>query len=164
MGTDRIDRTVNELSAIRDDLDTQPTEVVLRLLLLGRNLEQRIGETLAPLDLQVWEFDVLGALWRQGPPYRLACGDLARQALITCSGTTHRVSRLVDRGLVARTRDDADRRSVFVELTCQGCELVEAGVRRRTEDSAELIGHLAEDERQTLIALLRRLNLAAGGD
>lgn len=164
MSRDRVDQTIDELSTTRDDLDAQPVEVVLRILLLGRTLEERIGATLEPLGLQVWEFDVLAALRRQGPPYRLACGELARRVVITCSGITHRASRLAERGLVARTRDDSDRRTVLVTLTEAGRELVDTAIGRRLGDSAELLGALDGDERVTLIALLRRLNEAAGGD
>jgi DNA-binding MarR family transcriptional regulator len=164
MARDRVERTIDELRATRDELDTQPAEAVLRVLLLGRTLEQRIGDTLEPFGLQVWEFDVLAALRRQGAPYCLPCGDLARQVVITCSGMTHRVSRLAERGLVVRTRDDSDRRTVFVALTDDGRELVDQAIERRLGDSAELLGALDSDERAALIALLRRMNEAAGGD
>lgn len=164
MCPDRVERTIDELRATRDELDTQPAETVLRVLLLGRTLEQRISETLKPLGLQVWEFDVLAALRRQGQSYCLACGDLARQVVITYSGMTHRVSRLAERGLVSRHRDDSDRRTVFVALTDEGLWVVDQAIERRLGDNEELLGELNGDERATLIALLRRMNRAAGGD
>jgi DNA-binding MarR family transcriptional regulator len=164
MTSDRVDDTIDELRATCPELDTLPSELVLRLVLLGRRLEERIGESLAPLGLQVWEFDVLAALRRQGAPYRLACGDLARHAVITCGGMTHRVSRLSERGLVARSRDETDRRTVLVELTEAGRCLVNEAIERRTADSAALLEGFGRWDCESLIALSRRLNEAAGGD
>jgi len=51
---------------------------------------------------------------------------LAERALISRSGMTRRVARLVDEGLVRRATADADARGVVVALT-------QAGVARLTE-------------------------------
>ncbi len=162
MTRDRVDQTIDELRATRTDLDAGASEIVLRLLLLGRGLEQRISDSLAPFGLQVWEFDVLAALRRQGHPHRLSCSDLARQVLITCSGMTHRVSRLDERGLVARRRDAGDRRTVFVELTAAGLSLVDEAMTHRVADSQALLADLGGVDMDQLLALLRRVNDAVG--
>ena len=164
MPLDRVEQTMDDLRKTRTDLETGASEAVLRLLLLGRGLEQRIGDSLAPFGLQTWEFDVLAALRRQGTPYRLACGELARQVLITCSGMTHRVSRLADRGLVARSRDADDRRTVFVELTGAGVGLVDEAMTYRVADSKALLADLDDAEMDQLLVLLRRLNQSLDGD
>ena len=52
--------------------------------------------------------------------------DLAARALVSRSGMTRRVARLVEEGLVRRTTTDADARGVVVALT-------DAGVTRLTE-------------------------------
>ena len=52
--------------------------------------------------------------------------DLAARALISRSGMTRRIARLVDEGLVRRSNVDGDGRGVVVALT-------EAGVTRLTE-------------------------------
>ena len=52
--------------------------------------------------------------------------ELAARALISRSGMTRRVARLVDDGLLRRADADADRRGVVVALT-------DAGVARLTE-------------------------------
>src|SRR5438045_992311 len=46
--------------------------------------------------------------------------DLAQRALISRSGMTRRVARLVDEGLVRRERAPGDRRGVVVALTDAG--------------------------------------------
>jgi DNA-binding MarR family transcriptional regulator len=70
------------------------------------------------------DFDVLAQLASSGGELRMT--ELAVRALISRSGMTRRVSRLVDEGLVRRAGADADGRGVVVALT-------DAGVARLTE-------------------------------
>ena len=84
---------------------------------LDRELEEETGLTLA-------DFDVLAQLARAGGELRMT--ELAARALISRSGMTRRVVRLVDEGLVSRASAGSDARGVVVALT-------EAGVARLTE-------------------------------
>jgi len=84
---------------------------------LDMDLEEKTGLALA-------DFDVLGQLAAAGGELRMT--DLATRALISRSGMTRRVARLVDEGLVRRADTDADARSVVVVLT-------DAGVARLTK-------------------------------
>jgi DNA-binding MarR family transcriptional regulator len=84
---------------------------------LESNLERETGLVLA-------DFDVLAQLARAGGELRMT--DLAARALISRSGMTRRVARLVDEGLVRRADADADGRGVVVALT-------DAGVGRLAE-------------------------------
>lgn len=84
---------------------------------LESDLERETGLALA-------DFDVLAQLARAGGELRMT--ELAGRALISRSGMTRRVARLVDEGLVRRADADADGRGVVVALT-------DAGVARLTE-------------------------------
>src|SRR5881296_854495 len=84
---------------------------------LDTDLEEKTGMALA-------DFDVLAQLARAGGELRMT--DLAGRALISRSGMTRRVARLVEEGLVRRANADADARGVVVALT-------DAGVARLTE-------------------------------
>ena len=74
--------------------------------------------------LALADFDVLAQLARAGGELRMT--DLAARALISQSGMTRRVARLVEEGLVRRANADADGRGVVVALT-------DAGLARLTE-------------------------------
>jgi len=74
--------------------------------------------------LALADFDVLAQLARAGGELRMT--DLATRALVSRSGMTRRVARLVEEGLVRRANADADARGVVVALT-------DAGVARLTE-------------------------------
>src|SRR5947199_565705 len=84
---------------------------------LETDLERETGLALA-------DFDVLAQLALAGGALRMT--DLAARALISRSGMTRRVARLVNEGLVRRADTDADGRVVVVVLT-------DAGVARLTE-------------------------------
>jgi DNA-binding MarR family transcriptional regulator len=84
---------------------------------LETDLERETGLALA-------DFDVLAQLALAGGELRMA--ELANRALISRSGMTRRVARLVDEGLVRRANANSDARGVVVVLT-------DAGMGRLTE-------------------------------
>jgi DNA-binding MarR family transcriptional regulator len=161
---DRVDQALAEWRAACPEHATEGPAVTLRLLVLGKYLEAHAAESLAPLGLQPWEVDVLGALRRQGEPYTLAAGKLARRLLLTCSGMTHRLDRLESRGLVARVPTPEDRRRVLVRLTEAGRALVDRAIELRICETERLLSVLDAAEREQLTGLLRRLALALEAD
>jgi DNA-binding MarR family transcriptional regulator len=78
---------------------------------LEADLEKETGLALA-------DFDVLAQLATAGGELRMT--ELANRALISRSGMTRRVARLVDEGLVRRAEADSDGRGVVVVLTDAG--------------------------------------------
>jgi len=74
--------------------------------------------------LALADFDVLAQLALAGGELRMT--ELAAKALISRSGMTRRVTRLVEDGLVRRANADTDARGVVVALT-------DAGLARLTE-------------------------------
>ena len=88
---------------------------------LMRRLEVDLAQT---TGLALADFDVLAQLARAGGELRMT--DLADRALISRSGMTRRIARLVAEGLVRRASADADARGVIVALT-------DAGIARLTE-------------------------------
>ena len=84
---------------------------------LERDLAKKTGLALA-------DFDVLAQLALAGGALRMT--QLADRALLSRSGMTRRVARLVDVGLVRRANADGDARGVVVALT-------DAGVARLAE-------------------------------
>jgi DNA-binding MarR family transcriptional regulator len=86
---------------------------------LESDLEKETGLALA-------DFDVLAQLADAGGELRMT--ELAERALISRSGMTRRVARLVDEGLVRRDNAAADARGIVVALTDAGAaRLAETG-------------------------------------
>jgi DNA-binding MarR family transcriptional regulator len=97
---DEVDTIVAAWRRERPDLDVAPMEILSRISRLARHLDRLRGNAFSVHGLESWEFDVLAALRRSGPPYRLSPGQLLRETLVTSGTMTNRVDRLVERGLV----------------------------------------------------------------
>jgi DNA-binding MarR family transcriptional regulator len=67
------------------------------------------------------------------------------------------VRRLVERGLVARAPDPADRRSIVLSATAQGRALHDAALDQAHAATDATLAPLTEVEAQKFLALLRRL-------
>jgi DNA-binding MarR family transcriptional regulator len=77
------------------------------------------AELRAATGLNLARYDVLLHL-SEAPGTSLRMTDLAAAVLLSKSGLTRLVDRMCAEGLVARARDDADRRSFVVSLTATG--------------------------------------------
>lgn len=80
-------------------------------------------DLLKETGLSLADFDVLAQLAVAGGSLRMT--DLANMALISRSGMTRRVARLVGEGLVRRAGAETDARGVVVTLTDSGLARLE---------------------------------------
>jgi DNA-binding MarR family transcriptional regulator len=154
---DEVDELVAGWQAERPDLDTEPLQVLSRVSRLARHLDRARTAAFASHGLQAWEFDVLSALRRQGPPYQLSPGALLRATLVTSGTMTNRIKGLVGAGLVSRSTDPLDKRGALVTLTARGRAAVDAALADLLGSERELLTGLDGDQRQELAALLRVL-------
>ncbi len=154
---DEVDRLVAAWRRERPDLDLGPLEVLSRVTRLARHLDRARRSAFAEHGLEPWEFDVLAALRRAGPPYVLSPGQLLQQTLVTSGTMTNRIDRLAGRGLVERLPDPADRRGVRVRLAPGGKERVDAAMADLLERERNLLETLTPPQQATLASLLRSL-------
>jgi DNA-binding MarR family transcriptional regulator len=154
---DEVDRLVDAWRRERPDLDVTPMEVLSRVTRLSRHLDRARRQACAEHHLELWEFDVLTALRRSGPPYQLSPGQLIHEMLVTSGTMTNRVDRLATRGYVTREPDPDDRRGVLVQLTHAGQQAVDAVMDGLLGRERDLLDGLAVAEQQRLASLLRAL-------
>jgi DNA-binding MarR family transcriptional regulator len=154
---DEVDDLVAEWRAERPDLDVQPLQVLSRISRLARHLDRARRRAFAARGLESWEFDVLSALRRQGPPYQLSPGALLHATLVTSGTMTNRIDRLAAAGLVRRRPDPQDKRGVLVVLSTEGRDRVDAALADLLGSEEALLAGLGPGERQVLAGLLRVL-------
>src|ERR1700678_1281033 len=147
---DEVDELVAGWRAERPDLDTEPLQVLSRVSRLARHLDLARRTAFAAHDLETWEFDVLSALRRQGPPYQLSPGALLRATLVTSGTMTNRIDRLGAAGLVRRHPGPQDKRGVLVELTGEGRDRVDAALTDLLGSEEALLASLDPGQRQVL--------------
>ena len=118
---------------------------------LETQLEQQTGLALA-------DYDVLAQLAIADGELRMT--ELANRALISRSGMTRRVARLVDEGLVRRANAGNDARGVVVALTDAGlARLIETAPVHARGISKLFVGRLDDQELAVLESALDKVTL-----
>ena len=154
---DDVDRITAAWQRERPDLDVTPLQVLSRVSRLARHLDLARRAAFHAVGLETWEFDVLAALRRAGPPYALSPGQIGSQTLVTSGTMTNRVDRLETRGLVRRERDPLDRRGVSVVLTDDGKREVDSALTDLLERERAILAALSAHEQASLATALRTL-------
>lgn len=159
MKTDAVDDILEQWSEERPELETESLGVVIRIMSLSRAFLRQATEALAPLNLELFEYDVLSALRRQGRPYGLPATGLAKETGLSSGAMTNRIDRLEERGLVGRKPHKSDRRAVIVSLTAQGKRAIDDAIRLRLDAADESLQGLSDREIGDLASLLRKVRL-----
>lgn len=109
-------------------------------------------------DISMREYDVLYTLSKHDRPVRL--GELRDGVLLSQPALSRLIDRLVDRDLVIRNIDDADRRAVGLELTDRGREVQREVGRAHAVDVTQSMQVLSAEELRTLKSLCDKLTEA----
>jgi DNA-binding MarR family transcriptional regulator len=145
----------------RPEIDADGMALVPRLMRLAHLYDTQMQGVSRSQALKPGWLDVLSALRRIGPPFRLAATQLARRVLLSSGGMTSRLDRMEEAGLVRRRPDPSDRRGVLVELTTKGRKVIDAAIDAHLALYDELAsGALSKAEQRTFIELMRKQTLA----
>jgi DNA-binding MarR family transcriptional regulator len=157
MTSDAIDHLVAQWNRERPDLDVTPTHVLQRITRLYLLQSASFAEVFARFGMSFGEYEVLAALTRSGPPYRLKPGELVGALVLSSGAVTNRIDRVEAAGLVERLPDPDDRRGTLVALTAKGRAVVDKAVRAHLANEERLLGGLSRTDRAQLTRLLRKL-------
>jgi DNA-binding MarR family transcriptional regulator len=148
------------LDAWRDEqpgLDVSPVAVFGRISRIDRYLAAALRDVYRRHRIDPGEYDVLAALRRSGPRYRLTPTELSRGVLVTSATMTERLDRLQRRDLITRRPAARDRRSIQVELTAAGRDLIDQAITDLLGTEAGLLDGLSPGDRTALADLLAKL-------
>lgn len=155
--SDQVDDILEQWAHEYPQLDASPMGIVGRIWRLSRHLEQQVQTVLAQFDCSLPDFDVLATLRRSGPPYSLTAGQLMESAMVTSGAVTNRVDRLIERGLVTREPNAANRRIKQISLTPAGLDLIDKMIPVHVANERRMLSALTARENENLIAVLRKL-------
>lgn len=153
MGMDRVAHIQDQWAAERPDIDVSPLGVIARLHLVAAHLTEELVAVYAQFGLTEAEFDVLATLRRS--PGGCTPGELAASTMVTSGGTTKRIDRLEQGGLVARRRSQVDGRARVVSLTVAGRDLIDNAFSAHVANEHRLLDDLGGDRAARLEPLLR---------
>ncbi|NMP21988.1 MarR family winged helix-turn-helix transcriptional regulator [Sulfobacillus harzensis] len=129
-------------------------EVIDRLDAIFTRISRLSRRRMPDDTLTFGQFAVLRMLFNQGP---MAMGAIAESLGISLAGATGIIDRLVNQGVVERTRSREDRRVVWVDLSGEGKDRMLRLQRERHQQMKELLNPLGPAEIETLVQLLERV-------
>jgi DNA-binding MarR family transcriptional regulator len=129
-------------------------QVIAALRRISRAVDLHSRLLLKKCGLTSPQLAALHAIRRLQP---VTVGALAREIHLGQATVTGILRRLESRGLVSRTRGSHDRRSVLVELTETGAELVAEAPSPLQERFHDELSRLEEWERTMILATLQRI-------
>ncbi|MEO6035150.1 MAG: MarR family winged helix-turn-helix transcriptional regulator [Verrucomicrobiota bacterium] len=121
-------------------------------------IEAHALQSIEALGMCQSDFAVLEALLHKGP---LPVNAIGEKVLLTSGSSTTAVDRLERRKLVKRTWKQADRRVCLVHLTAMGRRLIKNAFADHVETMDRAAEGLSHEERETLLALLKKLGFRA---
>jgi|SRR4051812_9319638 DNA-binding MarR family transcriptional regulator len=157
MERDLLDIVAEQWTRERPAMQTESIGVIGRILRIAKFVTDERRRLLHDLSLDSATFDLLATLRRAGAPYRLSPAELSRQSLLSGGAVTQRVARAEAAGLVRAQRTDSGRRTVAVELSSAGHEVIERNIEILIRRERALITALTSEEQRDLADLLRRL-------
>lgn len=83
--------------------------------------------------------------------------DLAQEVNLSSGATTLALNRLEEEGLIRRSRDEGDRRIVWVELTDEGRSLLLRLVAKRHQVWEKMMSALTPEEKRELFRILEKM-------
>lgn len=155
-GDDDVDLLIDAWSGILPDVDLTPLDVMSRLRRVARRLDGVRRSSFAAADLAAWEFEVLAVL-RQHDGQQLSPAELVTLTKASSGTMTSRMDKLVARGLIERSPNPRDGRSILVGLTDAGAARVDRAMTALAERESELLRILSPADAATLVRLLRQL-------
>lgn len=148
------------------ELAHQSQHVAWRLFLTVHALACRqIDESLCDAGcLSFDDYDVLLTV-NEGPDETMRMSELASKVLLSNSGMTRRVARLVERGLLIRTQSAEDGRVFEVTLSEKGRDALETTWSFYQNKLQEVfIGFLSEKEARQMGKIFQRILNQIGGE
>ncbi len=156
---DFIDDVLSQWAQTYPEIDTEPVEVIGRIARISALALHDLDRALASSGVSRADYDVLSALARSGGALRAS--EVTSVNMVSGAATTKHADRLAKMGLLERRRWEPDGRVVLLAITDAGRALVDAEFPARVERDRRLLNGLDSSERETLIALLRRVTANA---
>lgn len=126
----------------------------MRFLRAARVARARVARDPAFSGITMAQFILLDAIERAGASGHARIAEIAG---VSGATLTQAMSRLEERGLLARDRDPRDRRAIQVELTKRGKELLDEKRGLLSARAGALFGGLEPTHREAAADLLEEL-------
>jgi len=152
---DEVRRAVAAFVAAGADESVQ--RVITTVHRVSRRLDQWYDRQLADLGVTAGEWAVLGELARSEDGTACTPTQLAVVANVAPSSMTHRLDRMVERGLISREVDPHNRTRVLVRLSDAGWKLYAHAIQDANLVESDVMAGLSGRQVDELASLLERV-------
>jgi len=128
----------------------------LTLMQTSKAIHERIKTEMVKNKLSITEFSVLEVLYHQG---KQTIQQIAKSILISSGSMTYVIDKLEQRDLLSRVACPDDRRVIHVVLTDKGTEWMDQIMPEYHELVNGMFSSLNEQERETLVQLLKDIKV-----
>lgn len=141
------------------EIDADVMEIMRHVKRLSSGNECVFQAALDPYSLSEGRFYVLCCLFAEEIAGHKAPSpsEIAEQLGVTRATITGLLDGLERDGYLERRHDSADRRALTIHMTAKGREVLEAFIPQQCRRSNAQMACLSPEEKQTLIALLSRI-------
>ncbi|MFS0671858.1 MarR family winged helix-turn-helix transcriptional regulator [Ornithinibacillus sp. 179-J 7C1 HS] len=105
-------------------------------------------------DLTSDQFSTMHFIYKK---QRCTSTEIANEFGIGKSAVTAQITRLYDKGLIVRNRDDDDRRVIYLHVTEKGIEFVENTEKALFQELGTYLSHFDDEEIYMFIHTLEKL-------
>lgn len=120
-------------------------------------LSAQLAEALEAHGIELDMYDALAVLYQE-PGGKMGFCDLAGRLVLTKSGLTRRMDRLVKQGLAQREANERDKRAGFAVMTDKGREEYERTKPIYEDAVMKYFGSkITEGEARQLVAIMKRI-------
>jgi DNA-binding MarR family transcriptional regulator len=144
----------------RPGMPSSEEAAFLDLLRTTDMLSRGLVTILKPEDLSSTQYNVLRIL--RGAPEGLPCGEIAKRMITRDPDITRLLDRLEKRGLISRSREARDRRTVMARITGAGLKLLARLDEPVQAAHRKQLGHLGRERLRLLTGLLREARSQLG--
>ncbi len=126
-----IDAVIQQWLIQKPDLESQEMKLIAQLVNCTTLISQKLETLYESYGINRGEFDVLSALRRGGSPYQLSPTMIFSTLMITSGTMTNRLQQLQKKGLIQRSPNPEDARSLLVILSDEGLTLIDKLIYQR---------------------------------
>lgn len=124
----------------------------LELLRSTDQLTRELVPVLRAEELSMNQYNVLRIL--RGAPNGLPCGEIGTRMITRDPDITRLLDRLEKRGMISRSREARDRRTVLTRITAEGLKLLAQLDEPVRQAHRQQLGHLGRERLKKLCDLL----------
>jgi DNA-binding MarR family transcriptional regulator len=129
-------------------------ELISHMFIMGRLMRDKIHKNIASGQCSLLEFETLKYVKEAGKPHMR---DVAKNFHVTPPAATLMIDGLVKAKLLARVLDPKDRRTVRLDITPRGRQLLERGIAKKVNGLKKTFSILTPAERTQFIAIIKKI-------